>query len=131
MTRKYTNKILDLVENIEGDNTLAYKMLRDALNYMSEDEVEDLAAANCYFEDEEDEDEDEDEDFEEDEVPLSIGMRVQARCNLSPFPNGQGYQVCEGTTGTVKHLQEDGDEVVVAWAASFTACHRRDLIPLP
>lgn len=127
MARKYTNKILDLVESIEGDNTLAYKMLRDALNYMSEDEVEGLADANCYFEEEEEED----EDSESDEVPLSIGMRVSARCDLSPFPNGQGYQVCEGTAGTVKHLREDGDEVVVAWAASFTTCHRRDLIPLP
>ena len=76
MTRKYTTALLDLVDDGVLD---ARDVLRNALCYMSEQEVQDFAESNGYIEEdddvlqddeqydvEEDEDEDEDEDEEED-----------------------------------------------------------------
>ena len=54
MPRKITNKVLELAE----DGLLSWEVIaRAALNYMSEDEVNDLAKSECFFEwyDEEDE----------------------------------------------------------------------------
>ena len=57
MIREYTNKIIEMAEEgIIGWEDLA----RAALNYMSEDNVRDMAYDNMFLEDE-DEDEDEDE----------------------------------------------------------------------
>lgn len=56
MPRKITNKILETAEA----GVLPWEVIaRSALNYMSEDEVNDLAKSECFFEwfdDEEDED---------------------------------------------------------------------------
>jgi len=44
--RKYTNKVLEAVNDGLLDPNV---VLRDALNYMSESEVEDLVETNGYF----------------------------------------------------------------------------------
>ena len=55
MPRKITNKVLEMAE----DGVLSWEELaRAALDYMSEDEVNELAKINCFLEDEDDEDED-------------------------------------------------------------------------
>ena len=59
MTRKYTRKILEMIE--EGLLTPEI-VLKDALNWMSEDDVADMGESNGYFEFE-------DEDEEEPEYP--------------------------------------------------------------
>ena len=60
MTRKFTNKLLDLIE----ENILDPKdVVVMCLKYMSEDEVEDMCMANEIFNDDEYEDE-EDEDYD-------------------------------------------------------------------
>lgn len=47
MPRKITNKVLELAEA----GMLSWEVLaRAALNYMSEDEVNDLAKSECFFE---------------------------------------------------------------------------------
>jgi hypothetical protein len=65
MTREYTNKILEaLDEGILDRDTVIMAML----SYMSEDEVKDMAHANEFFPDEEDEDDWEDYDGQPDEA---------------------------------------------------------------
>lgn len=61
MTRKFTRKILEMVEDgIINEEIL----IKDLLNYLSEAEVEDFAFTNGYIEEEEDEEE-EDEPLDE------------------------------------------------------------------
>jgi hypothetical protein len=60
MTREYTRRIIDAVDNGLIDCRTA---LLAALNHMSEDEVRDMAHANEFVDDEDDEDED-DEDVD-------------------------------------------------------------------
>lgn len=62
MTREYTNKILEAIEDGILDRDT---VIMAALKYMSEDDVRDMAVANEFFPNEDDEDEW--EDFEEDE----------------------------------------------------------------
>ena len=51
--RKATNKLIDLAE----EGTLSWETIaRAALNYMSEDEVADMAQYNEFIEDEEEDD---------------------------------------------------------------------------
>jgi len=52
MTRQYTNQLLEMIE--EGLLT-AEDVLRSALIYMSEDEVEDMAKSEGFIEDEDEE----------------------------------------------------------------------------
>jgi hypothetical protein len=56
--RHYTNKILEAMDEGGLDRDT---VIMAALNYLSEDDVKDMAHANGFFDDE-DEDEDEDED---------------------------------------------------------------------
>ena len=56
MPRKITNKVLEMAEN----GMLSWEVLaRAALDYMSEDDVNDLANINCFLEDEDDEEDEE------------------------------------------------------------------------
>lgn len=55
MTRKVTNKLLELIEEGAID---AETILRCCFNYMSEDDVADMARAEGLFDDEEEEEED-------------------------------------------------------------------------
>ena len=61
MTRQYTNKLLEMVEDglLDRDN-----VIMACVKYMSEDEVRDMMHANEFIEDEE-ENEDEAEETEE------------------------------------------------------------------
>jgi hypothetical protein len=55
MIRKYTNKILEMID----EGLLSPEIvLKDALNYMSEAQVEDMALSNGYFDFEEEDEED-------------------------------------------------------------------------
>ena len=54
MTRQYTNQLLEMIE--EGILN-AEDVLRSALCYMSESEVEDMAKSEGFIEEEEDEEE--------------------------------------------------------------------------
>ena len=57
--RKATNKVIEMAENcIISWETIA----RAALQYMSEDEVADMAQCNDFIEDEDEDEEDEEED---------------------------------------------------------------------
>lgn len=56
MTRQYTNQLLEMIE--EGLLT-AEDVLRSALIYMSESEVEDMAKSEGFIEEEDEEEEDE------------------------------------------------------------------------
>jgi hypothetical protein len=58
MTREYTNQLLEMIEEGILD---AEEVLRSALIYMSEAEVEDMAKQEGFIEEDEDE-EDEDEE---------------------------------------------------------------------
>lgn len=56
-TRKYTNKLIDMINSEEVDAT---EMLKNILtNVMSEDEVRDFALDEGYIEDDEDDEDDE------------------------------------------------------------------------
>lgn len=55
-TREMTNKILEAVEAEMLDKDM---VIMSCLKYMSEDQVRDMAEANCFFEHEEEEDEEE------------------------------------------------------------------------
>jgi hypothetical protein len=55
MTRKFTRKLLEMVE--EGLITEEI-LIKDLLNYLSEAEVEEFAFTNGYIEDEEEDEED-------------------------------------------------------------------------
>ena len=61
MTRKATNKILEMVEEGLLDRD---KVIMACLKYMSEDDVADMAHINEFFAEEEDEGEDDGEDDE-------------------------------------------------------------------
>lgn len=80
MSRKYTNMVLEKVEQGLLD---PIQVLRDALMYMSEDEVEDFAESNGYTEDEEDE-EPEYEYSDEDDVREAFKQFWEERCNDVP-----------------------------------------------
>ena len=56
MTRKYTNKLLEAIEDglIDRDT-----VIMACLKYMSEDEVKDMCEMNMFFEDEDEDQEDE------------------------------------------------------------------------
>ena len=56
MTRKYTNKLLEAIEDglIDRDT-----VIMACLKYMSEDEVKDMCKMNMFFEDEDEDQEDE------------------------------------------------------------------------
>ena len=56
MTRQYTNQLLEMIE--EGILN-AEDVLRSALIYMSESDVEDMAKSEGFIEDDEEEEEDE------------------------------------------------------------------------
>ena len=55
-SREFTNKILEAVEEGMLDKDM---VIMACLKYMSEDQVKDMAEANCFFEHEEEEDEEE------------------------------------------------------------------------
>ena len=55
-TREMTNKILEAVEEGMLDKDM---VIMSCLKYMSEDQVKDMAEANCFFEHEEEEEEEE------------------------------------------------------------------------
>jgi len=55
-SREFTNKILEAVEEGMLDKDM---VIMSCLKYMSEDQVRDMAEANCFFEHEEEEDEEE------------------------------------------------------------------------
>ena len=59
-SREFTNKILEAVEEGMLDKDT---VIMACLKYMSEDQVRDMAEANCFFEHEEDEEEDEEEEW--------------------------------------------------------------------
>lgn len=61
-TREFTNKILEAVEEGMLDKDT---VIMACLKYMSEDQVRDMAEANCFFEHEEEEDEEDEEEEEE------------------------------------------------------------------
>ena len=61
-TREFTNKILEAVEEGMLDKDT---VIMACLIYMSEDQVRDMAEANCFFEHEEEEDEEEEDEEEE------------------------------------------------------------------
>lgn len=54
MTRDYTNKVLEAIEEgrLDRDN-----VIMACLKYMSEDDVKDMCHANEFFEDDDDDDE--------------------------------------------------------------------------
>ena len=54
MSREYTNKLLELAAE-NGPESFQYQMIRDLLNYLSEDEVKDFAEQYMYGEIEEEE----------------------------------------------------------------------------
>lgn len=56
MTREYTNKILEAVEEGILDKDM---VIMACLKYMSEDDVKDMAHANEFFPDEDEDEEDE------------------------------------------------------------------------
>ena len=56
MTREYTSRLLDMIENGLLDRDT---VVMACVKYMSEDEVRDMMYANEFVEDTEDEDEDE------------------------------------------------------------------------
>ena len=58
-SREFTNKILEAVEEGMLDKDT---VIMACLKYMSEDQVRDMAEANCFFEHEEEEDEEEEEE---------------------------------------------------------------------
>lgn len=58
MPRKYTNQLLELIEDGVLD---AETVLKSCLSYMSEADVQDMAESDGYIEEEEEEDEDEEE----------------------------------------------------------------------
>ena len=58
-SREFTNKILEAVEEGMLDKDT---VIMACLIYMSEDQVRDMAEANCFFEHEEEEDEEEEEE---------------------------------------------------------------------
>lgn len=73
MIREATNKLLEIADDMDAEDLLS--LLRDILNYMSEDEVRDFAEAEGYIDEEEEleqfEFEDEDEvnnEFEEQHI---------------------------------------------------------------
>lgn len=80
MSRKYTKMVLEKVEQGLLD---PIQVLRDALMYMSEDDVEDFAESNGYTEDEEDE-EPEYEYSDEDDVREAFKQSWEERCNDVP-----------------------------------------------
>lgn len=80
MSRKYTNLVLEKVEQGLLDHI---QVLRDALMYMSEDELEDFAESNGYAEDEEDE-EPEYEYSDKDDVREAFKQFWKERCNYVP-----------------------------------------------
>ena len=55
-SREFTNKILEAVEEGMLDKDM---VIMACLKYMSEDQVKDMADANCFFEHEEEEEEEE------------------------------------------------------------------------
>jgi hypothetical protein len=57
-TREFTNKILEAIEEGMLDKDM---VIMACLKYMSEDQVKDMAEANCFFEHEDEEDEEEEE----------------------------------------------------------------------
>lgn len=57
-SREFTNKILEAVAEGMLDKDM---VIMACLKYMSEDQVKDMAEANCFFEHEEDEEEEEEE----------------------------------------------------------------------
>ena len=59
-SREFTNKILEAVEEGMLDKDT---VIMACLKYMSEDQVRDMAEANCFFEHEEEEDEEEEEEW--------------------------------------------------------------------
>ena len=60
MTRKYTNMLLEMIDDGLIDRDL---VINACLKYMSEDDVQDMMEANEFIEEQyEDEDEDEDDD---------------------------------------------------------------------
>ena len=59
-SREFSNKILEAVEEGMLDKDT---VIMACLKYMSEDQVRDMAEANCFFEHEEDEEEDEEEEW--------------------------------------------------------------------
>ena len=61
-SREFTNKILEAVEEGMLDKDT---VIMACLIYMSEDQVRDMAEANCFFEHEEEEDEEEEDEEEE------------------------------------------------------------------
>lgn len=63
-SREFTNKILEAVEEGMLDKDT---VIMACLKYMSEDQVRDMAEANCFFEHEEEEDEEEEDEEEEEE----------------------------------------------------------------
>lgn len=62
-TREVTNKILEAVEEGLLNKDM---VIMACLKYMSEDDVRDMADANCFFEDEEEEEEETEYDPMED-----------------------------------------------------------------
>jgi hypothetical protein len=60
-SREFTNKILEAVEEGMLDKDT---VIMACLNYMSEDQVKDMAEANCFFEYEEEEEEEEEENID-------------------------------------------------------------------
>lgn len=63
MTREYTNKLLEMIEEGLLDKDM---VIMACVKYMSEDDVRDMMEANEFLE-HEDEDEDDEVDFDEDE----------------------------------------------------------------
>ena len=61
MTRKYTNMLLEMIDDGLIDRDL---VINACLKYMSEDDVQDMMEANEFIEEQyEDEDEDDDDDY--------------------------------------------------------------------
>ena len=59
-SREFTNKILEAVEEGMLDKDT---VIMACLKYMSEDQVRDMADANCFFEHEEEDEEEEEEEW--------------------------------------------------------------------
>ena len=59
MTRKYTNMLLEMIDDGLIDRDL---VINACLKYMSEDDVQDMMEANEFIEEQYEDDEDEDED---------------------------------------------------------------------
>ena len=58
MAREYTNKLLEMAEE-NGPTSFQYQMIRDLLNFLSEDEAKQFAEQYGYIEEEDEEEDDE------------------------------------------------------------------------